>query len=403
MARTKTARLSPLQRAIALLERVPLVDGHNDLPWVIRQHPEARGDVLRYNLKRVHKESDTDIPRLRKGRVSGQVWAAYVAPALPNPARATLEQIDVILRLEEAHADVFMPARKAADILRARKAGRIASIIAVEGGIGLENSLSPLRVWHAAGARLLTLCHNTTLDWVDSATDAPRHNGLTRFGRAVVRELNRLGMMVDCAHVSAKVMHDVLDTSSAPIIFSHSNARALCDHPRNIPDDVLDRVKGTESLVMATFVPDFVSEEVRAWMKPLREAYNRNLPTGASWLQILADWEKTHGKRPVATIAGVADHIEYLANRIGARRLGIGSDYFGVPTKPVGLLDVSRFPYLFAELIRRGWSEDNLAGLAGGNFIRLMRAVEREGARLRRSARPLVGRIGDFDGKSAAK
>jgi membrane dipeptidase len=243
----------------------------------------------------------------------------------------------------------------------------------------------------------MTLCHNGTLDWVDSATDVARHGGLTAFGRAVVRELNRLGMIVDCAHVAPATMHAVLDVSSAPVVFSHSNARALCDHPRNVPDDVLDRVKGTEGLVMATFVPDFTSEEVRAWMKPLRDAHMRS--TGGGWLEAIEAWERTHGPRPKATLEQVADHIDYLANRIGAQRVGIGSDFFGVPTKPVGLMDVSRFPHLIAELIGRGWSEDNLAALAGGNFLRVWRAVEREGSRLRATTAPLVGTVDDFDAR----
>jgi membrane dipeptidase len=394
MARATRGR-DPFRQAIALLERVPLVDGHNDLPWVIRLDRQAGGNVRRYDLTRIHPESDTDIPRLREGRVGAQVWAAYVPTDIPHPARATLEQLAAILQIEAAHPDVFLPARRPADVARARRLGKIASIPAVEGGVGLENSLAPLQVWHAAGARLMTLCHNGTLDWVDSATDVARHGGLTAFGNAVVKELNRLGMIVDCAHVAPATMHAVLDVSTAPVVWSHSNARALCDHPRNVPDDVLDRVKGTEGLVMATFVPDFTSEEVRAWMKPLREAHLRS--TGGGWLEAIEAWERTHGARPKATLDQVADHINYIANRIGARRVGIGSDFFGVPTKPVGLMDVSRFPHLIAELIRRGWSDENLAALAGGNFLRVWRAVEREGRRLRATTAPLVGTVQDFD------
>jgi membrane dipeptidase len=394
MARATRGR-DPFRQAIALLERVPLVDGHNDLPWVIRLDRQAGGNVRRYDLTRIHPESDTDIPRLREGRVGAQVWAAYVPTDIPHPARATLEQLAAILQIEAAHPDVFLPARRPADVARARRLGKIASIPAVEGGVGLENSLAPLQVWHAAGARLMTLCHNGTLDWVDSATDVARHGGLTAFGNAVVKELNRLGMIVDCAHVAPATMHAVLDVSTAPVVWSHSNARALCDHPRNVPDDVLDRVKGTEGLVMATFVPDFTSEEVRAWMKPLREAHLRS--TGGGWLEAIEAWERTHGARPKATLDQVADHIDYIANRIGARHVGIGSDFFGVPTKPVGLMDVSRFPHLIAELIRRGWSDENLAALAGGNFLRVWRAVEREGRRLRATTAPLVGTVQDFD------
>jgi membrane dipeptidase len=254
----------------------------------------------------------------------------------------------------------------------------------VEGGVGLENSLAPLRVWHAAGARLMTLCHNGTLDWVDSATDVARHGGLTAFGRAVISELNRLGMIVDCAHVSPDVMRQVLTLSTAPIVFSHSNARALCDHPRNVPDDVLAMVPANDGLVMATFVPDFISEESRQWMLPLREKLGSDFT--ASRMDAIAEYEKTHGKRPLATLEMLADHIVYLADKVGARRVGIGSDFFGVPTTPVGLHDVSRFPYLLAEMFRRGWSDDHVAGLAGLNFLRVFRAVEREGRRLSKLA-----------------
>lgn len=383
-----------LKRALALLETIPLIDGHNDLPWVIRNDTQARGDVAAYNLARQRNDGDTDIPRLREGRVSGQVWAAYVPTEIEHPGRAVMEQIDIVLQMNAAHPDVFLPVRRASDFARARREGKIASMLAVEGGVGLENSLAPLRVWHAAGARLMTLCHNGTLDWVDSATDAARHNGLTAFGRAVVRELNRLGMMVDCAHVAPSVMRQVLEISTAPIVFSHSNARALCDHPRNVPDDVLDTVRQKGGLVMATFIPDFLSETVRQWMGPLRASFV--LHTEAERLSKIAAHERKHGPRPLAKLEDVADHIEYIANRIGAEKLGIGSDYFGVATTPVGLEDVRRFPHLLAEMLRRGWSEEAVIGLAGGNFIRTFRAVEREGARLRRTEKVPYGTTQSF-------
>jgi membrane dipeptidase len=385
-----------LKRALDLLEKVPMVDGHNDLPWVIRRDSNAQGDVLKYGLTRRHNDGDTDIPRLRQGRVAGQIWAAYVPTEIDHPARSVLEQIDVILQMQAAYPDVFVPATRAADIAKAKRAGRIASIMAVEGGVGLENSLGPLRVWHAAGARLMTLCHNGTLDWIDSATDDARHRGLTKFGRTVVRELNRLGMIVDCAHVSPDVMRQVLDTSTAPIVFSHSNARALCDHPRNVPDDVLEKLRRKDDgLVMATFIPDFISEEVRLWMEPIRIALANDPVTGR--LEAIAAHERTHGPRPKATLSQLADHIEYIAGKVGPERVGIGSDFFGVPTTPVGLEDVSRFPHLLAELFRRGWSDKLVAGLAGRNFIRVFQAVEREGERLRARAKPAVGRTADID------
>ena len=264
-----------LDHALALLENLPFVDGHNDLPWVIHDDRQARGDVSVFDPGRLRQDHDTDIPRMREGRVSAQFWAAFIPTLTPHPGRTVMEVVDIIIRLTDAYPDTFLPARRASDIARAKKAGKIASFIAIEGGVGLENSLSPLRVWNAAGARLMTLCHNETLDWVDSATDAPRHGGLTAFGRAVVLELNRLGMIVDLAHVSHDVMRQVLDITRAPIVFSHSNAFSLCDHPRNVPDDVLDRVKGNGGLVMATFVPTFISQGIRDWYRPLSDRWGK--------------------------------------------------------------------------------------------------------------------------------
>ena len=395
LERSSARRATAICQAIALMENIPFIDGHNDLPWVIRNDPIAKGDVVAYDLARVHQDGDTDIPRLREGHVGAQVWAAFIPSDTDHPARATLEQIDVILRMHEAYPDVFLPVKKASDIRRAKRLGRIASIVAVEGGVGLENSLSPLRVWYAAGARLMTLCHNGTLDWVDSATDEPRHGGLTAFGRAVVRELNRLGMIVDCAHVSPDVMHQVLDISSAPIVFSHSNSRAICDHARNVPDDVLVRLRASDGLVMATFIPDFVNEEVRQWMIPVRDAVKNDF--GHSRAAIIAERERETGQHPRATLADVADMIERLVERVGLTRIGIGSDFFGVPTTPMGLEDVSKFPHLLGELLCRGWSEQAVAGIAGLNFLRVFRTVEKEGARLRAIKQPGVGTPQDFD------
>ena len=258
-----------------VLKRAPLIDGHNDLPWVIRVDRAARGDVIAYDLTRVHERADTDIPRLREGMVGAQFWAAFQPTNAPHPARTALEQIDLIRRIEEAHPDVFLPARRAADYARAKSLGKIASFIAVEGGVGLENSLSPLRIWRAAGVRLMTLCHNESLDWVDSATDAPRNGGLNAFGRAVVGELNRLGIVIDLAHTSHEAMRRVLDVTEAPVALSHSNAYSLCDHPRNAPDDVLKRLKANGGLVMATFVPGFVSQPLRDWLRRSRDPYGK--------------------------------------------------------------------------------------------------------------------------------
>lgn len=381
----------PLARAREILKTLPLVDGHNDLPYVMWASA-ARGDVAAWDPSRAHQEHDTDLPRLREGQVAAQFWAAFIPTRTQQPGRSALELIDVIVQLTERYPETFLPARKASDIARAKRRGKIASFIAVEGGVGLENSLAPLRVWHAAGARLMTLCHNETLDWVDSATDEPRHGGLTAFGRAVVLELNRLGMLVDLAHVSHDVMRQVLDISRAPVVFSHSNAFALCDHPRNVPDDVLARLRQRDGIVMATFVPTFISQEVRDWYRPFCD------PWGKAPLTTFSPEHRpaVSRERPRATLEQLCDHIEYIADRAGIAHVGIGSDFFGGHA-PVGLEHVGRFPHLLAELIRRGWSDDAIAGIASRNFLRVFRAVERAGARLRETETPRVGRIEDFD------
>ena len=379
-----------------VLERAPLIDGHNDLPWVIRIDRAARGDVAAYDLTRVRERADTDIPRLRDGLVGAQFWAAFQPTNTPHPARTTLEQIDLIRRIEEAHPDVFLPARRAADYARAKAMGRIASFIAVEGGVGLENSLSPLRIWHAAGMRLMTLCHNETLDWVDSATDAPRVGGLNAFGRAIVGELNRLGVVIDLAHTSHDAMRRVLDVSEAPVALSHSNAYSLCDHPRNTPDDVLKRLKANGGLVMATFVPGFVSQPLRDWLRRSRNGYGKG-PAVADPKAQMAEPETRQGAAPKASLEQVADHIVRLVETAGLDHVGVGSDYFG-GASPTGLEDVSRFPYLFAELVRRGFSERDLEKMSSKNMLRVLRRVEAVGASLRRTRAPAIGGLEDYPG-----
>ncbi len=385
-----------LVQAKAALERAPIFDGHNDLPWVIRQDARAKGDVLAYDLSRVHERGDTDIPRLREGFVGAQFWAAFQPTSAPHPARTTLEQIDTILRIEAAYPDVFYPARCAEDFARARAAGKIASYIVVEGGVGLENSLGPLRVWRVAGARMLIPCHNETLDWVDSATDAVRHNGFNAFGRAVIGECNRLGMIVDGAHVSHAGLRMLLDVSEAPVFLSHSNAFTLCDHPRNAPDDVLKRLKDNGGVVMATFVPGFVSQALRNWLKRSRDAYGK-APLASDPKAQLSEIEHRQGAAPKATLEQVADHIVYLVETAGLDHVGIGSDFFGGP-QPVGLEHVGRFPHLIAELLRRGFSEADLEKIASGNALRAMRRVEAVGEALQRTRAPAVGRLEDFPG-----
>jgi membrane dipeptidase len=388
------SRRAALDHAQALLARVPLVDGHNDLPWLIAEDPEAKGDIVAYDLLRRHQDRDTDIPRLRDGLVAAQVFAAYVSTATPQPGRAVLERLDIVHRLAECHPGVFRLARSAAGIRAARRAGRIAVVAAVEGGVGLENALAPLRIWHAAGMRIMTLCHNETLDWVDSATDRPRHGGLTDFGRRVVLELNRLGVLVDLAHVSHDVMRQVLAITRAPVLFSHSNAFALCDHPRNVPDDVLGLLPQNGGVVMATFVPDFISQARRDWARPIKPL--GKTPPGADEAALMAQNAARLGPAPEATLEQLCDHIDYLASRVGTAHVGIGSDFYGGPT-PRGLEDASRFPHLVAELVLRGWSDDALAALCGGNVLRAMAAADRTGRKLAATEPARVGRVEDID------
>jgi membrane dipeptidase len=385
-----------LTRALATLERAPVFDGHNDLPWVIRQDPSARGDIFAYDLTRVHERGDTDIPRLREGRVGAQFWSAFQPTSAPHPARTTLELIDTILRMEAAHPDVFHPARSADDFAHAQAVGKIASFIVVEGGVGLENALAPLRIWHTAGARMLIPCHNETLDWVDSATDAPRHNGFSAFGRAIIGECNRLGMIVDGAHLSHDAIRMLLDVSEAPVFLSHSNAFSLCDHPRNAPDDVLKRLKDNGGIVMATFVPGFVSQPLRDWLKRSRDPYGK-APLASDPKAQLKEIETRQGPAPKATLQEVADHVVYLVETAGVDHVGVGSDFFGGP-QPQGLEHVGRFPHLIAELMRRGFSEADVEKIASSNALRAMRAVEAVGAKLRETRKPAVGRIEDYPG-----
>jgi membrane dipeptidase len=384
--RSKTEALAHVHR---ILDKVPLIDGHNDLPIIIRKQSDC--DVRAFDLAKAHQGYDTDIPRLRKGRVAAQWWAAFVPTRVDKPGRYTLEQIDVALEIAKAHPDVFLAATRASDVARAKREGKIASFVTVESGVGLENSLAPLRVWYAAGVRLLTLCHNETLDWIDSSTDAARHGGMTAFGASVVHEANRIGMIVDCAHTSNSAQHKVLDVTRAPVLFSHMNAFTLCNHPRNVADDILDRLKDNGGLAMATFVPPFISQAMRDWQRPLTEPFGK-APPGTD----RADWLEAHARKagppPRATLEQLCDHIEYMANRAGINHVGIGSDFFGGPV-PDGLEDVSKFPDLLAELVRRGWSDGAIAKIAGRNFLRVFRTVERVARDLQKSEAPRLGRL----------
>jgi membrane dipeptidase len=383
-----------LARARALLERVALVDGHNDLPWTLRE--EFAGDLSKVDLRQRGATVDTDIPRLRDGRVAGQFWSVFIPSGLTNPARTQLEQIELARRMIDGYPDTFLFATRAEDVEHARRQGKIASFLGMENGQAIENSLGALRACYALGVRYMTLTHGKNNDWADSATDTPAHGGLTPFGREVVREMNRLGMLVDISHVSPDVMRQVLDVSEAPVIFSHSGARAVVDHPRNVPDDVLARMAKNGGVVNVTFIPLFVSAETAAWGKGL-ESSIFNAKTTAEMEKIEKDYADLHGPAPMATLAQVADHIEHVARVAGHDHVGIGSDFYGSKDEPKGLEDVSRFPDLFAELIRRGWSDSDLEKLAGGNLLRVLRAAETTARRLAAERPPSTATIEALD------
>jgi len=370
-----------LQVALRVMATTPLIDGHNDLPWQIRIHPEHPMDVEAYGIE-TREGGHTDLRRLREGRVGGQFWSVYIPVEAmeTGPARYQLEQIDLMLQIIENHPEDLELALTADDVVRIFREGKIASLLGMEGGHALENSLGALRAYYALGARYMTLTHNAHLDWVDAAVDPPLHGGLTAFGREVIREMNRLGMLVDLSHVSDGTMSDVLDVSEAPVIFSHSSVRTLTDHPRNVSDAILDRLPENRGVIMITFVPAFVSQEVR----------DHGLAG-----------EDAVGPAPPATLAQVADHIDHVKNRIGVDWVGIGGDYDGITSVPEGLEDVTTYPALLAELSRRGWTEDELRKLAGENVLRVMREAEAVARRLQRERGPSTATLEELDGTAA--
>jgi membrane dipeptidase len=394
-----------LEHARKLLESTPLIDGHNDLPWEIRESKTAPRDVAAYNLT-TRSPKHTDLGRLKEGRVGAQFWSIYIPGEIKDSgfARVQLEQFDIARRMIARYPDRLTPAYSADDIERGFRRGRIASLLGMEGGHAIENSLGALRAYYDLGARYLTLTHNVTLDWADAALDSARHNGLTEFGREVVREMNRLGMLVDLSHVSPATMSDALSVSEAPVIFSHSAARALTNHPRNVPDSILARLPKNGGIVMVTFVPAFVSSDVAAWESRLREQVEGTKASVSDTLQqhrLVEEWKATH-PAPHATLAQVADHIEHVRQVAGVDHVGIGSDFDGIDSTPDGLEDVSRFPDLFAELIRRGWSDGDLKKLAGQNLLRVFRAAEGVAARLQKERQPSTKTIEQLDGARTA-
>jgi membrane dipeptidase len=369
----------PALRARDLLRRFPLIDGHNDLPWALRDRAAP------VDLAEPVAGTHTDLPRLAAGGVGAQFWSVFVPASIPGDTAVTtvLEQIDLAHRMIAAYPQGLELALTAADVERIFASGRVASLLGAEGGHSIAGSLGVLRMLYALGVRYMTLTHNANVGWADSATDQRAAGGLTDFGRDVVREMQRLGMLVDLSHVSPDTMHDTLDVVAAPVIFSHSSARAVCDNPRNVPDEVLARLPGNGGVCMVTFVPAFVSQECADWLADLKaEAVRRGLdPRDLHLVQrIRPEWEAAH-PLPQATLAQVADHIEHVRQVAGVEHVGLGGDFDGTPDVTVGLEDVSAYPALFAELLARGWTEPDCAALAGGNLLRVLRAAESFAAR----------------------
>jgi membrane dipeptidase len=405
-----------MARAIRVLTAQPIVDGHNDLPWRIREDKAHPMDVEAYDLRQ-HVAGMTDLARLKAGHVGGQFWSIYIpgeradatykpngnVSSQPGYARAQLEQIDIARRIVAKYPELEW-ATTADSVRTAMKRGHVGSMLGLEGGHAIENSLNLLRAYYAMGARYMTLTHNVTVDWADAALDTARHNGLTPFGREVVREMNRLGMLVDLSHVSPGTMSAALDVTVAPVIFSHSGARALVDHPRNVPDSILARVPKNGGVVMVPFVTSFVSKAVYADDNQLAaitaEATRRHPGDTAAVRAEVAPWRTAH-PRPTASVGEVADVIEYVRKIVGPDHVGIGSDFDGIPETVVGLEDVSKYPTIIAELARRGWTDADLRKLAGGNVLRVLSQAEQVAKRLQRERPASNATIEQLDGLGA--
>ena len=394
---TAPGPVAALDRALQILRRQPIVDGHNDLPWAAREVADYDLDVL--DLTDTANATHTDLRRLRAGHVGAQFWSVWVPTDLADDGAlvATLEQIDFVHQMIAAYPDDLALAVDADDVVLAQSGGRIACLIGAEGGHSIGNSLGALRTLHMLGVRYLTLTHNRNVPWADSATDEPAVHGLTRFGREVIAEMNRIGMLVDLSHVSTDTMNAALDVTEAPVIFSHSSCRALVDHPRNVPDDVLLRLRDNGGLCMVSFVPEFVSADCHAWSMRLDDhLHHRGMSGGTRGSRETARQEFIAGDPPPrATVRQVADHLEHAREIVGVEGIGIGGDYDGSPDFPEDLPDVSGYPALFAELVSRGWSDAECELVAGGNILRVMRAAQGVAERLGPERRPSRMRILD--------
>lgn len=363
------------EKATKLLDRTRLIDGHNDLPYVIWRNKEAGGDARLWDASKVHPEHDTDIPKLRAGQVATQVFTAFIPTFENDPLRARLEVIDVMLQMEQAWPEIFHPVLEPRDIIKARKSGKIGMMKAVEGLVGIDN-IGHLRLFHAMGIRLITLCHNETLPFVDSATDTPGKKPLSDFGVEIIAEMERLGLIIDIAHVSVAAQHAVMDVAKGPALISHANAHALCPHRRNAPDDILKRLADHGGMCMATFVPVFLAPRVFEAMTPAMDVFGKALPDMEHKVYQSAKRKAFSQFADRDGVQWLCDHLDHMKNVMGEDGVGIGSDFYGGPNPP-GLDDATTFPKIFAELIRRKWKTRQLEKLAGGNFERLWREVYR--------------------------
>jgi membrane dipeptidase len=389
-----------LERAHRLMADTPLIDGHNDLPWAMREG--TRYDFDAVDIRRAQPQLMTDILRLKAGRVGGQFWSVYVPASLQGDAAvaATLEQVDAVYEMLRRYPDTFALVRTADELEQAFRAGKVASMMGMEGGHSIDSSLGTLRMFHRLGVGYLTLTHSANVPWADASTDTPAHDGLTRFGEEVVREMNRLGMLVDLSHVAPATMADAIRVSAAPIIFSHSSARAICDVPRNVPDDILRRMPANGGVVMVTFVPGFVSQEVAAYNRRAQahlQGLRKELGNNDAAARAMAEW-RTANPEPRATLAQVADHIDHIRKVAGIDHIGLGGDFDGITSVPVGLEDVSTYPALIAELLRRGYTDADVRKVLGGNVLRVMRQAERVAADLQKTRAPSQATIEKMDG-----
>jgi membrane dipeptidase len=382
-----------------LLSRFPLIDGHNDLPWALRKAGSL--DLVKTDISAPVEFTHTDLPRLARGGVGAQFWSVFVPADYQGESAVstTLEQIDLVRRLAARYPDALELAFTAADVRRISAAGKVASLLGAEGGHSIASSMGTLRALYALGVRYMTLTHNLNTPWADSATDTPAVGGLTAFGREVVREMQRLGMLVDLSHVAATTMSHALDIAEAPVIFSHSSARAVCDHPRNVPDEILARLAGNGGICMITFVPMFVSQRCRDWqLEAAAEMERRGLDPN-NWedrKQFRPEWASAH-PAPKATLADVVAHAERVREVAGVDHIGVGGDFDGVESLPEGLDDVSCYPALIAALLDRGWSEEDCGKLACGNLLRVLEEAERA-AKLTQASRPAsVAQIEETD------